>query len=322
MSTPTSPTVIPPTLPPVSNILSSLRPGLTLTDTAGSLGPLADLAGTWIGNGFTLISLPDFDSKLPSTGRQPFRLKLNSTVEILEFVPIGAEVPNRGSTIVNSDAGQRDINIFGLRYLQRIADSVTHQPLHIEPGFWLNVPKTDVPPLPTTVVRQGTIPHGNSLLALGIAPPPLPGGPRIGVVDSTPTRVPPDTTPFGPHYLDPFISPPLPAGFKLPFVKDLNLALKEAIQGQRIAKTVTLPISTDASTVGFPDQNQGGGGIVNMPFDIKNAEATRLDAVFWIETVRNPDGSTFLQLQYTQTVNLRFIAIDWPHISVATLTKQ
>jgi hypothetical protein len=302
-------------------MLSTLRPGLTLTDTAGSLGPLADLAGTWIGNGFTLISLPDFDSTPPSTGSKPFRLKLNSTVEILEFEPIGAEVPNRGSTIVNSSAGQRDINIFGLRYLQRIADSVTRQPLHIEPGLWLNVPRTDVPPLPATVVRQGTIPHGNSLLALGIAPPsiPLPGGPQIGVVDSTPTKVPPDTSPFRPGYLDPFINPPLPPGFKLPFVRDLNLALKEAIQGQRIIKTVTLSISTTAPAVGSPDQE---GGIVNMPFDIKNAEATRLDAVFWIETVQNPDGSTFLQLQYTQTVNLRFIAIDWPHISVATLTKQ
>jgi hypothetical protein len=47
-----------------------------------------------------------------------------------------------------------------------------------------------------------------------------------------------------------------------------------------------------------------------------------LDATFWIETVQQPDGSTFLQLQYTQTVLLNFLGIDWPHISVATLTKQ
>ncbi|MBV9730595.1 MAG: hypothetical protein JO309_14560 [Pseudonocardiales bacterium] len=320
MSELTSTTVLPP-LPSIPDILTNLRPGLSLLGTADTLGPLADLAGTWVGSGFTLISLPDFDSRPPSTGPKPFRLKLNSTVEILEFDPIGAEVPNRGSTIPNSSAGQPDINIFGLRYLQRIADSVTRQPLHIEPGLWLRVPKTDVPALPETVVRQGTIPHGNSLLALGVAPPPLPlpGGPQIGVVDSTPVKNPPDSTPFGPHYLDPFISPPLPPGFKLPFVKDPNLALKEAIQGQSIVKTVTLSISTAAPVRGPATQV---GGIVNMPFDISNANATRLDAVFWIETVQNPDGSTFLQLQYTQTVILNFLAIDWPHISVATLTKQ
>jgi hypothetical protein len=84
------------------------RPGLSLVRVAGSLGPLADLAGTWIGNGFVLISLPDFDPNPPSTGPKPFRLKLNTTVEILEFDQIGADVPNRGST------GQLDISIFGL----------------------------------------------------------------------------------------------------------------------------------------------------------------------------------------------------------------
>lgn len=104
MSEPTSTTVLPP-LPGIPDILINLRPGLSLTGIAGSLGPLADLTGTWIGSGFTLISLPDFDPKLPSTGPKPFRLKLNSTVEILEFDPIGAEVPNRGSTIPNSPPG-------------------------------------------------------------------------------------------------------------------------------------------------------------------------------------------------------------------------
>ena len=59
------------------------------------LGPLADLAGTWVGSGFNLISLPDFDSKPPSTGPRAFRLKLNATIETLQFIPIGGAVPNR-----------------------------------------------------------------------------------------------------------------------------------------------------------------------------------------------------------------------------------
>jgi hypothetical protein len=55
---------------------------------------------------------------------------------------------------------------------------------------------------------------------------------------------------------------------------------------------------------------------------VRNANATRLDTIFWIETVQQTDGSTFLQLQYTQTVILNFLGIDWPHISVSTLIKQ
>jgi hypothetical protein len=197
-----------------------------------------------------------------------------------------------------------------LRYLQRISDSVTNEALHIEPGLWLNVPATTVPAGGPTVVRQGTIPHGNSLLAQGTSLT-VAGGPRIAAVDSTPTMNPPVPPPLGLPYLQPFENPPLPPGFKLPFVKNLNLALEEAILGQNIINTVVLIISTTPS-----------GGIVNIPFDISNANATKLDAIFWIETVQQPDGSTFLQLQYTQTVILNFLNIDWPHISVATLVKQ
>jgi hypothetical protein len=47
-----------------------------------------------------------------------------------------------------------------------------------------------------------------------------------------------------------------------------------------------------------------------------------MDAIFWIETVQQADGSHFLQLQYTQRVILNFLNIDWPHISVSTLVKQ
>jgi hypothetical protein len=295
--------------PPIPAL--NTRPGLSLADVAGSLGPLTDLAGTWIGKGFSLISLPDFDSKPPSTGPKPFRLKLNSTVEILEVTPIGGLVPNRGST------GQDDISIFGLRYLQRVSDAVTNEPLHIEPGFWLNVPRTDMPADGPTVVRQGSVPHGSSVLAVGSGLH-LTGGPEIGPANSTPVKN-PFGTPLTADYLAPFADPPLPPGFKPGFVRNPNLALQEAIQGQTIAHTVVLIISTAAPLNG---SGQLGGGIVNMPFDIRNANATRLDAIFWIETVKQADGTTFQQLQYTQTVILNFLGINWPHISVATLIKQ
>lgn len=329
MSEPTSSAVIPPIIPPIISPIPGInidfRPGLRLTGVVDSLGLLADLAGTWIGTGFNLISLPDFDSRPPSTGPKAFRLKLNNTVEILEFNPVGAAVPNRGSLLPNippgqPPVGQPDIDIFALRYLQRITDAVTHEPLHIEPGLWLNVPKTEFPALPPTVVRQGTIPHGNSLLAVGSAFLSPTGLPVIGVADSTPTKNPDVPPPLTAAYLAPFNDPSLlPPGFTLPVVKNPNLVLQQAILQQKIIRTVVLTIST-ANPKGAPPAQLGG--IVNMPFDIVNANATRLDAIFWIETVQQSDGSTFLQLQYTQTVILNFLAVDWPHISVATLVKQ
>jgi hypothetical protein len=287
---------------------SPRRASPPLKTEADRLGPLIDLAGTWVGGGFNLISLPDFDSHPPSTGPRAFRLKLSATRETLQFIPIGGPVPNRGRiTDLGTGSGQLDIQLYGLTYLQRVSDAVTNEALHIEPGIWLNVPATNVlPHQPATVVRLATIPHGDSLVAQGNSTN-VAGGPIIGAVDSTPTG-----PGILPGYLDPFLNPPLPPGFKPPFVKNLNLALQEAIHGQDITNTVVLVISTTPS-----------GGIVNIPFIVQNANATSLDAVFWIETVQQPDGSgSFMQLQYTQTVILNFLGIDWPHISVATLVKQ
>jgi len=299
------------TVPPVPAPAPNTRPGLSTSALPNALGPLSDLAGTWVGTGFNLISLPDFSSVPPSTGPADFRLKLNATLETLTFTPIGGTVPNRGVVSApGSITGQPDIAINGLTYLQKVSDAVTKEAMHIEPGFWLNVPETTVAPVaPASVVRLATIPHGDSLLAQGSFLT-VPSGPIINPVSSKPALNPPGP-PLGLPYLLPFENPPLPPGIPLPFVENPNLLLQEAILGQNIINTVVLIISTAPS-----------GNIVNIPFVVSNANATRMDAIFWIETVQNPDGSTFLQLQYTQTVILNFLGIDWPHISVATLVKQ
>jgi len=309
------------------------RPGRPIATLTDDLGPLADLAGTWVGSGFNLISLPDFDSRFPSTGPTPFRLKLNATLETLQFTPIGGPVPNRGSiTAFGSTNGQPDIALHGLTYLQRVSDAVTKEALHIESGIWINVPATTVAPVaPPTVVRLSTIQHGDALMAQGAAFS-VPGGPLIGTASSTPTQNPPKSTPISETYFEPFQNPPLPPGIQLPAVRNPNVVLEAAILGQYIINTVVLVISTNTVNVTTPlnatppsttiDIPAPSGNIGNIPFVVRNANATRLDAIFWIETVQQPDGSTFLQLQYTQTVILNFLGIDWPHISVATLTKQ
>ena len=137
------------------------------------LGLLADLAGTWTGHGFNLIARPDFHDKAN------LYLQLNQTHETTKITPIGSPVPNRGF-------GQEDIELFGLTYLQEISDQSTGSALHIEPGAWVTQPATTYPPEQTAageqlIFRQGSIPHGSSLLAAGTAkrftgPPTLQSG--------------------------------------------------------------------------------------------------------------------------------------------------
>jgi hypothetical protein len=129
-----------------------------------NLGLLAELAGTWQGGGFNLVARPDSQDQTATF------LELNLTSETLSFTPVSSAIPNRGF------GQQPDIALYGLTYLQQISDATTGGALHIEPGIWINQPPTvepaeDPPPSGQLVARMANIPHGNSLLAQGIAVP-------------------------------------------------------------------------------------------------------------------------------------------------------
>ena len=299
------------------------RAATTFDREHSKLGPLTEFPGTWAGTGFNLIARPDFQNN------KPFFLEVNGTLENLEFKLIGGDIPNRGSE-------QKDIFLHGVTYLQQVADCVTHGALHIEPGLWIHIPKTTDPNVPqATVVRQATIPHGDSLLAQGAVIPPVAGGPTIKPVDSTPF-----TDAVIPGLNDPAKNPITNADYLAQYknrnlipccllpgvdlnavVKDPTEMLRAAIKGQNITNTVVIVVSTAA--------DPKSTGILNIPFVVTNANALQMDAIFWIETVQPTDGGDpFLQLQYVQRVILDFppapnaANIHWPHISVATLVKQ
>jgi len=105
-------------------------------------------------------------------------------------------------------------------------------------------------------------------------------------------------------------------------VKNPNSVLKDAIKGQTITSTIVLAISTKHTPI-------RGGGTANTAFLAAgsnppggNANAVEVDAIFWIESVKQPSGPDKLQLQYTQLVQLDFNGLRWPHVTVATLHKQ
>ncbi len=143
----------------MANRVSSIR--FSTKANKDKLGLLAELAGEWKGKGFNLIARPNFHD------RQNLYLQLNQTREKLAFTPIGGPVPNRGF-------GQDDIELFGLTYLQQISDAGHDGALHIEPGIWVTQPDTTFPAESAPgggqlVARMATIPHGNAVLAEGIA---------------------------------------------------------------------------------------------------------------------------------------------------------
>jgi hypothetical protein len=291
-------------------------------------GPLSQLEGTWRGNGFNTIWRPHF----PSDPQAEF-LELNMTTETLAFTKIGGAIPNRG--LLN-----HDIDMVGLTYLQQIAQTEDGAGLHIEPGIWALVPPTDDPKVEQTVVRMASIPHGTVILAQGKAFT-VPSGPRIDDNNIIPFCIgstPPQNSGFdkaaGGDFEELDLSKPIENRFVSPgvtqdMVKNPNSVLKAAIEGQTITSTTVLVISTT-------HDNTPGGGTANTAFledatkppgcppcvSFGNANAALVHAIFWIETVAGQDGEDdYLQLQYTQLVQLDFHGLRWPHVTVATLTK-
>ncbi|HWH11793.1 MAG TPA: heme-binding protein [Solirubrobacteraceae bacterium] len=288
---------------------------------ANPLGPLAALAGTWSGHGFNTIWRPHFPAS-----RQDRFLELNLTTETLVFAPIKGAIPNRGLVMA-------DISMFGLTYMQQIAETKTKAGLHIEPGIWATVPKTTNPSEGASVVRMASIPHGTVILAQGSSDV-VAGGPQIQDNNIIPFAIggtPPANSDFASAeatFTELDLATPSSFRFASPgvtqaMVENPNGVLKAAIQGQTITSTTVLKVSTAHTPV-------KGGGTANTAFLASasnppggNANAVEVDAIFWIETVKGTAGKPdTLQLQYTQVVQLDFNGLRWPHVTVATLHKH
>jgi hypothetical protein len=306
-------------IPPVEEELRAQAVQET-AQPADPLGNLAELPGKWVGHGFNAIWRPHHPSS------QDRFLELNLTNETLVFTKINGPIPNRGLEM-------HDINMFGLTYMQQIAEASNGNGLHIEPGIWAHVPATSNPQEPPTVVRMASIPHGTVILAQGQGQA-VTGGPQITDNNILPFGIggtPPPNSAFNQvaqTFSELNLSQTTQFRFKSPgvtqdMVKNPNSVIQKAIQGQNITRTVVLRISTRHTPI-------KGGGTANTAFLADatnppggNANAVEVEAIFWIEIVAGTGGHPdTLQLQYSQLVELNFNGLTWPHVTVATLQKQ
>jgi hypothetical protein len=272
------------------------------------------LPGSWRGTGFNVISRPD-NTQPPENSAIKRFLELNLTSETIDFHVIPGVVPNRGV------ATQPDLN------LQRVSDadpppfSTAGEALHLEPGLFMNVPASQVPASPASIVRLASIPHGVSVLMQGLTPSttPIPGPPVIppiypiaGLPVFTPAAgalglgiQPVDIPPPGGDGLEHVVpevniaadvaypgsqsNGPYPASFQA-FINDPNSVLQEAIAGQDILGTITIKLSTTGvgSELGnIPFLGTANPSQANNP-TTPNAFVSSASATFWIEWVRMP----------------------------------
>ena len=294
------------------------------------------LPGTWsnapnlVGRGWNAIALP-FAS---NTSAIDYRLLVNQYNEVLKFTLVDKGVKNRGI-----QRGVPSLNtdqvVVALDYEQRIeqiaADDfpasgglqgVPNTTIHHEPGLWLFMTNQAEPHC--NISRLGTIPHGDSLLALGagtvsVAPPTIPAinGLPIGVNQALTSAY---LAPYAHFHINPFkgvVADPSFSGFDPTEPHEL---LVGAIPGT-VKRTTKLEVSTRVET----------GGIVNIPFIVRQANAAEMISTFWICELEETDayGNPRLIMQYLQIVLLDFFArrdglpgpIRWPHVSINTMEK-
>lgn len=297
------------------------------------LGPLKMLPGHWQakGTGWNMIALPFAEP------RGNFRVLMNQYDEDLNFTFIDNGVPNRGiDEKTDVDTDQFVVTLDYQQQIQQIA--VEDFPasdkagdvgaaIHHEPGLWLNMKneKTDG----IDIARLGTIPHGNSVLALGKSKI-IEGKPTIDDLDGLPLGAPgngdidhPYLAPYKHFETNKFFgNVPGNIGFPGFFPTNLNAILQFALNSiPPVARTTVLHVDTTLKDA----------GIVNIPFIEREADAAEMQFTFWIMELeeKDADGKPKLVMQYSQNVALDFFEradgepglIRWPHVSIATLNK-
>ncbi len=287
------------------------------------LGPFSELPGTWKslpGRGWNMIALP-FDP-----GPLNYRLLMNQYDEELVFQFVDKAVPNRGLDL-EGDEPDGDQFVVALDYQQTITQidaddrpisglaGGAQLPIHHEPGLFLHMTNLTFDGI--DIARLATVPHGNSALGLGRAQV-VNGAPEIPNISGLPIGVDLD---LSSRYLAPykhFADNPFKGLFNPVSPNDL---LRTALAGSAVRRTTVLSFDTTLDKA----------GISNIPFVERQADASEMQATFWIQELEELDinGDPVMQIQYSQTVMLDFFErrdgvpglIKWPHVSINTLRR-
>jgi hypothetical protein len=304
------------------------------------LGPLKNLPGIWRntpefdGEGYNIIALP-FQNAMADGEQIDYRLLLNEYNEELKFEFVDKGVPNRGIHLdygdIKPDDADFDQMVVALDYQQKVkqlaaedfpvsgeTEKFDGKIIHHEAGLWLHM--LDERSKGIDLARLGTIPHGDAVLALGRSaftpddvdiPDLVESGMPIG-----------DVRDLNDPYLAPY------KHFADGHFHDLDpinpQKLLQKVRDEWDKKGINI---LDCNVLKV-DSTLETGGIHNIPFVVKQANAASMKSTFWIMRI-DDHGTEKMILQYLQIVILDFFPredghpglVRWPHISINTLEK-
>lgn len=297
------------------------------------LGPLQPLVtgNQWVGDtGFNLMVVPN-----PAMG---FLVMVSPLFETHIFEEVPAPVPNRTMNNGTEKNG-------AVKYSQIVAENVSKNILHEETGMWLWQTPGSGPPdsvfglgmvdgnqpdgqpavnlvNTNSILRSGTIPHGNTVHATGpwantpINPPS--SGNIQPFIEVSNFQNAGGNLNFLPVLNDGTTPPALEQAYTDQITTSLanigrnDLKFSQFIdpigflnsQANNLLSVTSLPVTTN---------NGDGGGVLSIPFETTFARPTQFICTFLIETVANlgfnsttqggqDENPNFFQLQYLQSI--------------------
>lgn len=314
-----------------------------------NFGPLTRLKGTFIGsNGWNLMTVPSRGAD----GKVSFFVMVQELYETQVFEQVGAPVPNRSGT-------KGVEKIVAVKYNQTAAENASKSILHEEVGMWMyQTPpgtgdkkwSTTEETFPCPILRQGVIPHGNSILLAG------------DFKEADAPVYPSATTAFLPRIVtdgDTKISPEIESALLAQYKEQIDSALSK-LPGTETHKLTSETFITPTTLLdgALISESPDGksplvfeevtnlhvnaanakeyGGIISIPFAHEWANPVDFDSYLSIQKVKNTlfdldldEASSYFQLQYFQNIPISFeiefmgekLTVEFPHYQLNTLVK-
>ena len=200
--------------------------------------------------------------------------------------------------------------------------------VHVENGSWLNLrlgdklvgsdatPTITGAQTPVQIAKQMSVPHGNSILALGTIAESnggvtIPSKSLSSVLPTPSTRL--DLTPY---------STPSETNPNKDYAADTNKPLNDAVAFlKENGKAVTASIHVNVTT------ESQGGITLSIPFEERSADVNLYEADYWLLST-DMNSKTYDYLAYTQTINMEFTIpgksgkYTFPHVTSNFLTRK
>lgn len=305
---------------------------------------------------YNIMPLPQQAAE-PGESHYPGFILKNSTIfEVVKFnsrleVAVPATAPNRGyhQSQDNPDAIALQVPT-ALFYQQQVyfADGpgvgtgpgVPNSPnpgiVHVENGSWLNLLNGtfDEPgpyakrlmldpapeqPMPPSIAKQMSVPHGNSILATGSfsEPGPIPSAhfPSVDTLIPDTSRIPPQ---LPDQEIAVYFNPPHDQ------VDDYQNPIPDWCLNPNIPLQIGVGFINPNYFITWHVATAADARPTNIPFEEKQARVAAYAATYWL--LSNDGGSTYPWLAYSQNITLELLIkgtrITFPHWTSNLLTKQ